>query len=257
VVSGSGGQFLYNTTTGGLFWDADGTGVSATFLLATLQGAPSLSASDFLVVDGSSAPLMLEEGGVEELADAHTALLELRYETVGRLAFDPLYPALLPDDAVLPPLLARGLGDGGHILRPVPAGGMQLERMEEPQKTETDGSPEILPAFALDSEALIGGWEGSRTFDARLVRELMLTDTDAKLADASPQILVTASWQDETGPWLDHSAGGGDGHAAAAPGRAALAGLAPHTFGPHTFDPIADLARKGLVVTPEWSALEA
>ena len=143
------GQFLYNTGNGQLLWDADGTGGGAAVLLATLSGAPAITASDIEVVSTAS-PLLLDGGGREELA-----------------------------------------------------------------KLEADGSPEIL--VALDGEALIGGWERTRTFDPRLVRELMLTDTDAKLADGSPAILPGA-WEEETGSWLEgagpDSAGGEAAHAA-------------------------------------------
>jgi lysophospholipase L1-like esterase len=43
------GAFLYNTTTGQLFWDADGNGANTPTLIATLVGAPGLSAGDFVV----------------------------------------------------------------------------------------------------------------------------------------------------------------------------------------------------------------
>lgn len=40
---------LYNTTTGGLYYDADGSGSGAAVLFATLTGIPTISAGDFLV----------------------------------------------------------------------------------------------------------------------------------------------------------------------------------------------------------------
>jgi Ca2+-binding RTX toxin-like protein len=43
-------RIIYNSNTGQLFFDADGTGAGAAVLFATLQGAPALSASDFLVI---------------------------------------------------------------------------------------------------------------------------------------------------------------------------------------------------------------
>ena len=57
-VSGSGvgategghGQFLYDTDTGDLYWDEDGTGAGAAQHIATLGGTPSLSAADFTIV---------------------------------------------------------------------------------------------------------------------------------------------------------------------------------------------------------------
>ena len=45
----SGDRIVYNTTTGQLFYDADGVGPGGSQLIATLQGAPSISASDIAV----------------------------------------------------------------------------------------------------------------------------------------------------------------------------------------------------------------
>jgi len=42
-------RVIYNTTTGQLFYDADGNGAGASQLIATLQGAPALAASDIFV----------------------------------------------------------------------------------------------------------------------------------------------------------------------------------------------------------------
>ncbi len=44
------GQFLYDTNTGGLYWDADGAGGQAALHIADLTGVPDLSASDFNLV---------------------------------------------------------------------------------------------------------------------------------------------------------------------------------------------------------------
>ena len=43
-------RFYYNTATGALYFDADGTGASAAVQIATLAGAPVLSADDFLII---------------------------------------------------------------------------------------------------------------------------------------------------------------------------------------------------------------
>ncbi|HEX7053982.1 MAG TPA: hypothetical protein VF211_08640 [Burkholderiales bacterium] len=48
-------RVVYDTTTGRLWYDADGSGSSAAQLVATLQGAPALAASDIVIVNGSSA----------------------------------------------------------------------------------------------------------------------------------------------------------------------------------------------------------
>ena len=47
VVDKAHGQFLYDTDTGWLSWDADGNGGDPAFLIATLTGAPVLAAADF------------------------------------------------------------------------------------------------------------------------------------------------------------------------------------------------------------------
>ena len=41
------GQFLYNTSTGALSWDADGSGAGQAVQIATLTGAPALNLSHF------------------------------------------------------------------------------------------------------------------------------------------------------------------------------------------------------------------
>jgi Ca2+-binding RTX toxin-like protein len=48
-------RVVYDTSTGNLYYDADGNGAGAAQLLATFQGAPALTASDFQVVNGTGA----------------------------------------------------------------------------------------------------------------------------------------------------------------------------------------------------------
>jgi len=43
-------RIVYNSTTGQLYYDADGSGAGAAILFATLQGNPALTASDFMVI---------------------------------------------------------------------------------------------------------------------------------------------------------------------------------------------------------------
>jgi Ca2+-binding RTX toxin-like protein len=43
-------RFIYNHTSGELFFDRDGTGSYAQVLLATLSGAPTISNADIVVV---------------------------------------------------------------------------------------------------------------------------------------------------------------------------------------------------------------
>ncbi len=50
----SSDRVIYNTSTGELWYDADGSGAGARELIATLQGAPSLTATDIEIVNGST-----------------------------------------------------------------------------------------------------------------------------------------------------------------------------------------------------------
>ena len=43
-------RILYNDTTGGLFYDADGSGAGAAVIIAVLSASPSVTAADFLVI---------------------------------------------------------------------------------------------------------------------------------------------------------------------------------------------------------------
>jgi serralysin len=43
-------RVVYDTSTGALYYDADGSGAGAAVLVATLQGAPTVSATDITVI---------------------------------------------------------------------------------------------------------------------------------------------------------------------------------------------------------------
>src|SRR3954451_15841719 len=49
-------RLIYNTTTGQLFYDADGNGAGASQLIATLQGHPNLAATDIVVTGQAGGP---------------------------------------------------------------------------------------------------------------------------------------------------------------------------------------------------------
>ncbi len=52
-------RVVYNTTTGQLWYDADGTGAGAAQLIATLQGAPAFVATDVFVAVGPSSGVLI------------------------------------------------------------------------------------------------------------------------------------------------------------------------------------------------------
>ena len=52
-------RVVYNTTTGQLWYDSDGNGTGTAQLIATLQGAPALSATDISVVNGSAGGMVI------------------------------------------------------------------------------------------------------------------------------------------------------------------------------------------------------
>src|SRR6185295_3343215 len=47
-------RVIYNTTNGQLWYDADGNGAGAAQLIATLQAAPALAATDITITNGGS-----------------------------------------------------------------------------------------------------------------------------------------------------------------------------------------------------------
>jgi len=61
-------RLIYNTDTGELYWDMDGTGEASAFLLATLDGAPSLAATDVYVINGGLGPTIIGTAGGDSLA---------------------------------------------------------------------------------------------------------------------------------------------------------------------------------------------
>jgi Ca2+-binding RTX toxin-like protein len=63
-------RVLYNTSNGELRYDADGSGAGAAQLVATLQGAPSLAATDIEVINGGTPGQVINgTSGSDTLAD--------------------------------------------------------------------------------------------------------------------------------------------------------------------------------------------
>jgi len=60
-------RVIYNTTTGQLFYDADGSGAGAAQLIATLQGAPAIAATGIAVDNGTNPPLVQGTAGNDSL----------------------------------------------------------------------------------------------------------------------------------------------------------------------------------------------
>jgi len=50
MLTGTSANFFYNTRTGVLGFDSDGTGFNPEVLIATLQGVPSLGLSQFTII---------------------------------------------------------------------------------------------------------------------------------------------------------------------------------------------------------------
>jgi Ca2+-binding RTX toxin-like protein len=50
LATGAGGQFVYQTDAGMLWWDADGSGVGAQVSIGTFSSLPFLTASDFTLI---------------------------------------------------------------------------------------------------------------------------------------------------------------------------------------------------------------
>jgi len=60
-------RLVYNTTTGQLFYDADGNGAGASQLVATLQGAPALAATDIVVTGAGGSNTISGTAGNDSL----------------------------------------------------------------------------------------------------------------------------------------------------------------------------------------------
>jgi Ca2+-binding RTX toxin-like protein len=99
-------RVVYDTSTGKLFYDADGSGAGAAQLVATLQARPNLAATDILVFGGTGAP------GVHITGTAGNDTLDGtdRNDTIDGLGGDDLLSGRFGVD------LVRG-GDGNDRLK--------------------------------------------------------------------------------------------------------------------------------------------
>ena len=61
-------RVIYDSSTGNLYYDADGNAAGTAQLIATLQGAPALAASDISVINGSTGLVVNGTGGNDSLA---------------------------------------------------------------------------------------------------------------------------------------------------------------------------------------------
>jgi hypothetical protein len=62
IATEAHGQFLYDTASGDLWWDGDGTGAQAAVHIASLNGTPALTAADFRLVPVAGALAVLAVG---------------------------------------------------------------------------------------------------------------------------------------------------------------------------------------------------
>ena len=60
-------RVIYNTTTGQLFYDVDGNGAGAAQLIATLQGAPAMAATDLFAQNGNSGGVINGTAGNDSI----------------------------------------------------------------------------------------------------------------------------------------------------------------------------------------------
>ena len=60
-------RVVYDSATGQLFYDADGSGSGAAQLIATLEGAPTLSATSIVIINGSTANVFTGTAGNDSL----------------------------------------------------------------------------------------------------------------------------------------------------------------------------------------------
>jgi serralysin len=158
VVSGTGGQFLYNTSTGQLSWDADGTGGGAATLIATLSGAPALTAADIVVgasaspalepellvgLDNEQQPLPADTGAALEEAVALTHVFAQQIHP-GLRTFGPEY-ATLSSEAELLPVSGHSqyafLADDGHFVFQMAAIASAGDRVEASAMRELRPQP--------------------------------------------------------------------------------------------------------------------
>jgi Ca2+-binding RTX toxin-like protein len=88
----SSDRVIYNTTTGQLWYDADGNGSGTAQLIATLQGAPALAATD-LMVTGSTSSNVPSEGNDSLVGTAGN-------DTIDGLGGDDTIDGLAGNDAL-------------------------------------------------------------------------------------------------------------------------------------------------------------
>src|SRR5207237_822486 len=64
------GQFLYNSTTGSVMWDPDGSGAAAGIALATLQKGAVVSASNFAISGGNNSTAVVSNISINDVTIA-------------------------------------------------------------------------------------------------------------------------------------------------------------------------------------------
>jgi len=106
-VTGTTGVLLYDSTTGELAYDSDGTGTDAAIVLATLTGAPTLLASDISLIGFNVAP-QLDNAIADQTTDEFSSFIfTIPTDTFSDADLQPLnYVATLANGDPLPSWLS-------------------------------------------------------------------------------------------------------------------------------------------------------
>ena len=154
-------RVVYNTTTGQLWFDADGNGAGAAQLIATLQGAPAITATDMLVQSSTSAQTTNGTAGDDSLVGG------VANDTINGLGGNDTLEGKDGDDSL-------DGGAGNDLL----TGGNGADRLFGSAGNDTlDG------AANSDGDRMWGGGEPTSTWDGTTVAYLPGDTLDGGFGD--------------------------------------------------------------------------